>query len=218
MRAVLPTADPPGSRLPPLTPVAVRFGERLRTALQFGPRAVDELVRAYDPDLADHHGRVASVAGAIGRSMGLSLDTLTGIELASSIHDIGEIGATEAVDDDSYPGRTFSSGHPHAGASIVDGIHFPWPLRTMILQHHEHADGSGFPNGLRRAETLLASRIISVADAVVLVSERRLPSLHASDHLLCGRGSVYDPDVVDACLAAHAHVLGPDGPAQPLAS
>lgn len=215
MTTVRPGAHPPTTRSAPPNPVALRFGERLRSALQFGPRAVDELVRSYDPDLADHHRRVAHVAVAIGRSIGLSGDTLTGIGLASSIHDIGEIGAPGTPDTCPATGRAFSSEHPHAGATIIDGIRFPWPLRTMILQHHEHADGSGFPNGLRRDETLLASRIITVADAVVLVSDRRPPSLQASDQLLCGRGSVYDPDVVDACLAVYAHVLRWDGPAPP---
>jgi response regulator RpfG family c-di-GMP phosphodiesterase len=88
----------------------------------------------------------------------------------------------------------------------------------MILQHHEHPDGSGFPNGLHRDAILVASRIIAVADAVVIVAERHLPSSHASDQLLGGRGSTYDPDVVDACLAVRAHVLAPDGSTQPLAS
>ena len=109
-----------------------------------------------------------------------------------------------------------SVGHPSAGASIVDGIHFPWPLQAMILQHHEHSDGSGYPNGLRREETLLASRVIAVADAAVTWSDQRRSPCDASDQLLRGRGSAYDPDVVDACLAVRAHVLAPDGTAQPL--
>ncbi len=199
------------------TPVALRFGDRLRTALQFGPQAVDDLVRTYDPGLADHHRRVARVAVAIGQRIGLSRDTLTGIELASSIHDIGEIGASERPDRHLAATRGGSLGHPAAGASIIDGIHFPWPLRAMILQHHEHPDGTGYPNGLRRDETLLVSRVITVADAAVTLAEQRRPPCDASDRLLDGRGTTYDPDVVDAYLAVPATVLAPDGTAQPLA-
>ena len=45
--------------------------------------------------------------------------------------------------------------HPDVGYDIVKGIAFPWPVATMIHQHHERMDGSGYPHGLKGTEILL---------------------------------------------------------------
>jgi HD-GYP domain-containing protein (c-di-GMP phosphodiesterase class II) len=195
--------------------VTLRFGQRLRDAIQFGPRAVDDLIRSFDPSLADHHRRVAQLAVTIGREMGLSRSSVTGIELASSIHDIGVIGAVEDLDGIRATG---GPGHPSAGTSIVEGVHFPWPIETMILQHHEHLDGSGYPNGLRRDKILFASRVITVADTVVTSSEAGMPSSAVVDQLRSGCDARLDREVVDACLAVLSRPLVRDGVVEPLVS
>ena len=70
----------------------------------------------------------------------------------------------------------------------------------MILQHHEHLDGSGQPYGLDGDAILLSSRVITVADAVVSRSPG-VPSFHAAlAGVTDGRGTRFDADVVDACL------------------
>ena len=63
--------------------------------------------------------------------------------------------------------------HAQAGADIVRGIHFPWPIADMILQHHERIDGSGYPLGLVGSEILLSAQIIAVADVVEAMSSDR---------------------------------------------
>jgi hypothetical protein len=55
----------------------------------------------------------------------------------------------------------------------MKGIAFPWPVATMILQHHERLDGSGYPGGLVGEEILLGARIIAVADVVEAMSSHR---------------------------------------------
>ncbi len=180
----------------------VDFSSRLRATLEDGEAAVNRLIRSYDAAVADHHLAVAGLALGIARSLGLSSEASRGIELASSIHDIGDIGMVVA---DGTVSRTVQwrpdALHSRAGASIVDGIRFPWPIAVMILQHHECMDGSGYPNGVDGRVILPSSRVISVADTVVTRSDE-VPSLDAALELIdAGRGTRYDADIVDACLA-----------------
>jgi len=201
--------DPPAFGTAPASPVLMRrasvnvaFCSKLRTTLEDGEAAIDLLLRSYDATVADHHLAVSQLALGIARGLGLTSDAARGIELASSIHDIGVIGV---LDPDSRVPYTDSPDpsptHTRAGASIVDGIRFPWPIAVMILQHHECMDGSGYPDGIRGASILVSSRVLAVADTVATRSDA-VPSLDAAlDLVAAGRGSRFDADVVDACLA-----------------
>jgi HD-GYP domain-containing protein (c-di-GMP phosphodiesterase class II) len=185
------------------------FCSQLRATLEDGEAAVNLLIRTYDADVADHHTAVADIALGIARRLGLAQDMARGIELASSIHDIGEIGIAGADRSFGRSGsRDPSADHPRAGASIVDGIRFPWPIAVMILQHHEHVDGSGYPDGVDGRSILIGSQVIAVAD-VVATRSVHVPSLAAALQLLgAGRGSLYDAEVIDACLALFPRSTG----------
>ena len=74
----------------------------------------------------------------------------------------------------------------------------------MVYQHHERLNGSGYPQGLSGAETLLESRILAVADTVEAMASHRpyraaLGGDAALDEIGRHTGVVYDPDVVTAC-------------------
>ena len=79
------------------------------------------------------------------------------------------------------------------------------PFADIVLQHHERLDGSGYPQGLKGEEILIEARILAVADVVEAISSPRpyrpAPGLDAAmAELKKGRGTLYDPDVVDVCL------------------
>ena len=114
---------------------------------------------------------------------------------------LGIVGDPGMVDpDDRTTPYDPTSAHACTGATIVDDIRFPWPIQVMILQHHEHLDGTGQPYGLDGDAILLGSRVITVADTVVTRSTV-VPSLDmALAELAEGRGTRFDADVVDACL------------------
>ena len=85
-------------------------------------------------------------------------------------------------------------------------MNFPWRLAEAALQHHERYDGSGYPNGLRGEEILQEARILAVADVMEAVSSHRpyRPGLgvdKAMSIIIQERGVLFDPSVVDACLA-----------------
>ena len=177
------------------------FHAKLRTTLEEGEEAVDRLLRSYDPSMADHHRAVADLAASIATHLGLPQHESRGIGLAASLHDIGIIGDPGMIDpDDRTTPYDPTSAHARTGARIVDDIRFPWPIQVMILQHHEHLDGTGQPYGLDGDAILLGSRVITVADTVVTRSTV-VPSLDmALAELAEGRGTRFDADVVDACL------------------
>ena len=95
--------------------------------------------------------------------------------------------------------------HAQAGYDILKGIHFPWPIATIVWQHHERLNGSGYPQGLKDAEILPESRIIAVADVVEAMASHRpyRPALGIDSALAeieHGKNTTYDPQVVDACV------------------
>jgi len=95
--------------------------------------------------------------------------------------------------------------HPVAGWEIISKINFPWPVKEIVLQHHERLDGSGYPSGLIGEEATAEARIVAVADVVEAMSSHRpyRPGLGvgaALEEIEQGRGVIYDPYVVDACI------------------
>ena len=162
-----------------------------------------------DPYTAGHQRRVAELAVAIAREMGLPEEKVHGIHLAASIHDLGKIHVPAEIL--AKPGQLSDiefmliKTHPQAGNDILKDVYFPWPIADIINQHHEKLDGSGYPHGLKGEQILLESRILTVADVVEAMASHRpyRPTLGievALNEIERGRGSAYDPAVVDACL------------------
>ena len=95
--------------------------------------------------------------------------------------------------------------HSQVGYDLVKEIEFPWPVADIILQHHERMDGSGYPKGLKGKNICIEARILAVADVVEAMSSHRpYRSALGMDKALAeikkGRGKLYDPRVVDACV------------------
>ena len=162
-----------------------------------------------DPYTAGHQKRVAMLAVEIAKEMGLSADQIEGISVAGTIHDIGKIAIPSEIL--SKPGKisevefALIKSHSQVGYDIIKNIEFPWPVGKIILQHHERMDGSGYPQGLKGDEIILAARIIAVADVVEAMSSHRpyRPAIgldNALEEISRNKGIVYDSDVVDACL------------------
>ena len=183
--------------------------EILRQSLEDSIKAIVDTVEARDPYTAGHQSRVGLLAVAISKEIGLPEETIHGIALAASVHDLGKISVPAEIL--SKPGRLtdvefqLMKEHVQRGYDILKDIKFPWPLATMVWQHHERMDGSGYPKGLKGDQILLESRILAVADVVEAMSSHRpyRPALGigpALEEIGRGRGVLYDPSVVDACL------------------
>lgn len=183
--------------------------QRLQRALKATVQALANTVEQRDPYTAGHQRNVAELAAAIAREMGLQEDDVTGIYLAGMIHDIGKIQAPAEIL--SKPGRLsrieyqLLQEHAQIGSDIVRTVDFPWPISTMIQQHHERLDGSGYPNGLKVDEIIPGARILAVADVVEAMTARRPyrdalgldVALHEIEQ---GSGRLYDAVAVDICV------------------
>jgi response regulator RpfG family c-di-GMP phosphodiesterase len=183
---------------------------KLRQAMEGIVQAISTTVEMRDPYTAGHQQRVADLACAIARDMELPDDEVYGLRMASVIHDLGKITVPSEIL--SKPGRLSSleyeliKSHVQAGYDILKQIEFPWPLADIILQHHERLDGSGYPNGLKEDDILLASRILSVSDVFETIASHRpyRPSLglpRALNELRTNSGKLYDSRAVEACIS-----------------
>ncbi|MCL1114158.1 HD domain-containing protein [Shewanella basaltis] len=171
--------------------------------------AISEALELKDAYTAGHQKSVAQLSYLMGEKMGLSPECLEGLKLGALIHDIGKLALPSQIL--SKPSRLTEAEfamvkeHPEQGALIIDEVEFPWPIKQMILQHHERLDGSGYPKGLKGKDIILEAKIIAVADiADSILSHRPYRASLGMDvltkELLRGRGKQYDAQVVDACL------------------
>jgi PAS domain S-box-containing protein/putative nucleotidyltransferase with HDIG domain len=182
--------------------------EKLRKAMGATIQAMSLTIETRDPYTAGHQKRVSDLARAIATEMKLSKEDIDAIRMAASIHDLGKISIPAEIL--SKPGKInefefrLIQNHPQIGYEILRTIEFPWPIAEIVLQHHERINGSGYPNGLRGEEIHIIARILAVADVVeAMVSHRPYRSAltlgEAIHEITKNRGTLYDPDAVDAC-------------------
>jgi putative nucleotidyltransferase with HDIG domain len=186
-----------------------RKHSELQKAMDGVIHAVSSVVETRDPYTAGHQRRVAELARAIAKEMGLSEWQTMGIHVAALLHDVGKVAVpTEIL---SKPGKineyefSIIKNHCQVGYEILQSIDFPWPVTKAVLQHHERLDGSGYPQGLAGEDIVMEARILGVADVVEAMSSHRpyRPALgleSALKEIKQASGVLYDSEVVDACL------------------
>jgi|GEM_PF-2895432 len=190
---------------------------RLRRTLDRLSKSVDAAVGALaltvemrDPYTAGHQQRVADLAVAIGEKLRITKRERTSLRLAALIHDIGKISVPAEVL--SKPGALTESEwglireHPEAGYSILHDMRFPGPVATIVRQHHERLDGSGYPAALSGEQIRRESRVLAVADVVEAMSSHRpyraaLGIDAALDEVTSRSGVLYDREAVEACVS-----------------
>jgi len=184
--------------------------EKLRKTMAGIIQAIAVIVETRDPYTAGHQHQVARLAKAIAQEMGLPAETIETIYVAASIHDLGKIYVPAEIL--SKPGhisdieKAIIRTHPQVGYDILKTIDFPWPIAEIVLQHHERLNGSGYPRGLKDGEIRIEAQILGLADVVEAMGSHRpyRPTLgmeKALAEIQTNRGTLYSPDVVDACLS-----------------
>ena len=163
--------------------------------------ALAQSVEVRDPYTAGHQRRVGELAAAIARELSLGAETISRLEIAGMLHDVGKtVVPAELL---AKPGRLSATefelikGHAQAAYDILESIEFDFPVADIIVQHHERLDGSGYPSGLSGQQILPEARILAVADVVeAMISHRpyraALPLDAAVAELEAGAGSRYD--------------------------
>lgn len=184
-----------------------RLSVRLRDMTRAVVRSISDALEAKDEHVYGHARRVSGYAVAIGRRMRLDAAALEQISLAAILHDIGKIGTPDAILLKPTPltdeERAVMQTHPERGARMLAGVPEMEDVAAVIRHHHEHWDGSGYPESLTGEMIPLASRIIFVADAYDAMTSPR-PFRDACDHATAiaklheMSGTDFDPEVVRA--------------------
>jgi len=164
-------------------------------------------IEAKDGGTAGHLQRVRRHGILLAESLGCSEVDVRTLELGALLHDIGKVSVPDYIL--GKPGRLteqeFSQMAQHAqvGAQIIEKIEFPYPVAEIVLNHHEHWDGSGYPRGLCGAQIPRLARILTVVDCFdAMVSDRpyrtALSIEKALEVIQEQRGRIFDPDILDA--------------------
>ncbi len=164
-----------------------------------------------DPYTAGHQHRVADLCVAIAQQMGMQPDGIEGLAVCAEMHDIGKVATPAEIL--TKPGRLLDAEfgliklHSATGHAILEQISFPWPVARAVREHHERLNGSGYPDGLRGDQICLEALILAVADTVETVASHRpyraaRPLETALEIISDSSGTLYQPDVVQACIDA----------------
>jgi diguanylate cyclase (GGDEF)-like protein len=197
--------------------VALSWSRELAATVEHDARlrATESLIRvvdARDTYTGNHSQSVAVLVETIGEALGLDPLTVAQLRLAGLLHDLGKIAVPDRILQ--KPGRLdlaeFSvlRRHPEHGHELLQGLEVD-PVDQWILHHHEHWDGSGYPQGLKGEQIPIGSRVILVADAFDAITSERCYRPAASvaealEELRRFSGAQFDPAVVDALERALA--------------
>lgn len=179
----------------------------VETTLRQTVHALSAAVETRDPYTAGHQDNVTLICMTIGQEMGLDAKTMSGLELAANVRDIGKIQIPAEIL--SKPGRLTEiefemiKTHPVTGSELLKNVDFTWPIADIVRQHHERIDGSGYPDGLVGDQILMEARVVAVADVMEAMASHRpyraaLGIDAALEELRAGSGTRYDPTVVAA--------------------
>lgn len=182
--------------------------QRLKRNYLTSIKAFTALIELRGSAQVGHARQVADLTRRIAQAMTLDADTAHDLPIAALLHDIGHIGLSDAVlarpvnrlDRDEL--RRYRL-HPVLGEQALLASDDMQGVALLIRAHHERWDGLGFPDGLRSAAIPLGARILAVADAFEDLRSGRIDGhavslADAHRAVLAGRGSQFDPTVVDA--------------------
>ena len=125
----------------------------------------------------EHSVLVTKYAVMLGLRLGLSQEEIKQLRMGSLLHDIGKIGIKDDIllkpstlTEDEYDQI---KKHPEIGAQVLEPVKALEFIIPIVLHHHEHYDGQGYPQGLRGEKIPLAARIVSLADAFEAMTSGR---------------------------------------------
>lgn len=168
-------------------------------------------IEAKDPYTSGHSMRVAQLSRWIAQHLRLSRKTVEMIETAALLHDFGKVDVAYG-DIISHAGplterqRAIIQSHPVRGAELLGSIStLDRTVLEAVRHHHEHFDGTGYPDGLTGEDIPLAARIIMVADTIDAMSSARpyrppLSPSHVKEELRRFCGKQFDPRVAEAVI------------------
>jgi HD-GYP domain-containing protein (c-di-GMP phosphodiesterase class II) len=174
-------------------------------------------IEIHDSEPGRHVDRLARITAYLASQVGLDDEQILLIRAAAPMHDVGKIATPEEILRKPGPltpeERAEMERHTEIGHRILaDSESELLQMAAQIaLTHHEWFDGSGYPQGLKGGEIPIEGRIVAIADVFdALLSDRpyrpAMSTEQAIEVIREGRGSHFDPEVVDVLLE-HAEGL-----------
>lgn len=164
-------------------------------------------MEAKDVFLRGHSARVGEIAASIAEYLHLAPDIVEDARIAGRLHDVGNIGIREDVLN--KPGALSQEEFDHVKEHVRIGVEILSPLRYIeravifVGDHHEHWDGSGYPNAKSGEDISIGGRILCAADAFDAMTSKRawrepMNPEDAVEHLRQVVGSLIDPRIYEA--------------------
>ncbi len=182
--------------------------KRMKSMLEGIITGLANMVEIKDSYTGGHQRRVTKLACRIAKEMRMDNNRMYGLWMASMVHDVGKIYVPIEFLNKSGKLSDFEfqaiKQHPYHGHILLQTVDCEWPISTIVNQHHERLDGSGYPEGICEKDMLLESKILAVADVVDAMYSYRpyRPSLGleaALEELEAQKGTLYDPQIVECC-------------------
>jgi HD-GYP domain-containing protein (c-di-GMP phosphodiesterase class II) len=173
--------------------------------------ALGEFAELKSPWSIGHSARVAALADAAARHLGLPATDVVALHRAALVHDIGHLGVSNTIWDKRGELTQVETErvrlHPYLGERMLSYAPGLAPLAAIVVQHHERLDGSGYPRQLSGDAMTPAGRILAAADVYAALTEMRphRPALPPDEAATTLRAEVaagrLDGDAVSAVLA-----------------
>ncbi len=167
------------------------------------------VIEALDPYTCDHSRNVANYALLLAEELKLPADQIQIMHYAGLFHDVGKIGIPPEIlkkqgplTDQEY---VIVKQHPQKGAHIMSQFSDFQSVVPIILHHHEHFDGSGYPDGLKGDAIPLGARLVAIVDTYDALTTNRCyrkaqESQSALEVISKNSGTQFDPVMVDAFM------------------
>ncbi len=167
-------------------------------------RTLVSVINARDRYTYGHSERVTDYSMEVARLIGIDEEEIRLLSYAAFLHDIGKIeidrhilNKTDFLTKNEW---NILKKHPEWGSAIVKEVKILEPAAKIILHHHENYDGSGYPDGLKREEIPLLSRIIRVVDSYDAMTSNRpyrkgMEIDKALQELERYQGTMFDPEI-----------------------
>lgn len=168
-------------------------------------------VEARDPYTGDHCARLSFYASELGKALGLDYDSIIALKRGGFLHDLGKVSIPDAI---LKKGSSLSPDewkimrqHPVIGEQICAPMKSLRQVLPIIRHHHEHWDGSGYPDGLQGEDIPLLARVLQVVDVYDALTTSR-PYKRALSHAESeetmrreAAAGFWDPRLVDEFFA-----------------
>jgi len=163
-----------------------------------------------DEDTEGHSRRLVELSTRLAKAMGFSAEDIDHLRRGALLHDIGKLAIPDKVL--LKPGkfnvdeRRLMEQHPVYAKQMLSQIDFLQPSLDVAYSHHEHWDGSGYPDGLKGEKIPLLARLFTVVDQWdALTSDRPYrkawPREKVIAYLQENSGKIYEPKIVDVFLS-----------------